>query len=102
MPIKKEYSQNKELCKVTFLIPKELGDQFERICVVVDFNDWNPSSDRCVQKESGAYLVSLMLGANKEYMFMYLGDDVNWLNEPSADKEVAGQYPGSFNSVILL
>ena len=102
MPIKKEYSENKEHCKVTFLIPKELGDQFEKICVVGDFNDWNPSSDRFIQKENGAYLVSLMLEANKEYMFMYLGDDVNWLNETSADKEVAGQYPGSFNSVILL
>ncbi len=102
MPLKKEYSQNKELCKVTFLIPEELGNQFEKICVVGDFNKWKPASHRFTKKEKdGAYSVALMLDANKEYAFRYLGNGVNWFNEPNADKEVPSYYPGSFNSVVV-
>ena len=42
MAIKKEYSQNKSECKVTFILPKELTDNFNKISVTGDFNNWSP------------------------------------------------------------
>jgi hypothetical protein len=103
MAIKKKYSKNKSLCKVTFLIPKEVGEQFEKITVVGDFNNWNPDEDRFVEKEKdGTFSVSLMLEGGKEYQFRYLGDGINWFNEPEADKEVESYYPGAYNSVVVV
>lgn len=103
MSIKKEYSQNKELCKVTFQISKKLGDQFGEISVVGDFNNWNPSANYFSETEKdGLYSVSVMLDANKEYQFRYLGDGVNWFNEPDANMEIESFYPGAHNSVVIV
>ena len=103
MAIKKKYSKDKTLCKVTFLIPKEIGEQFEKIAVVGDFNNWNPDADHFSETEKdGTFSATLMLESGKEYQFRYLGDGVNWFNEPDADKEVQSYYPGAVNSVIVV
>ncbi len=103
MSIKKEYSQNKELCKVTFKISKELGEQFEKVSVVGDFNNWNPNANYFSKTEkNGSYSVSVMLESNKEHQFRYLGDGVNWFNEPDANMEVESFYPGAHNSVVVV
>ena len=103
MSIKKEYSQNKELCKVTFQISKELGNQFDKVSVVGDFNKWNPSANYFSETEKdGSYLAVVMLESNQEHQFRYLGDGVNWFNEPDANMEVESFYPGAHNSVVVV
>jgi hypothetical protein len=103
MSIKKKYSKNKEVCKVTFQISKEIGDIFSKVSVVGDFNDWNPSANYFFETEKdGSYSVSIMLDSNKEYQFRYLGDGVNWFNEPDANMEIESFYPGFHNSVVFV
>jgi len=103
MSIKKKYSKNKKLCKVTFQISKEMGDQFSKVSVVGDFNNWDPSANYFSETEKdGSYSVSVMLESNQEHQFRYLGDGVNWFNEPDANMEIESFYPGFHNSVVIV
>jgi 1,4-alpha-glucan branching enzyme len=101
MPIKKEYSKDKSVCKVTFSLPREVAMQFDEIALVGDFNNWNPKDNLFSDVKEGFHSVSVELEANKEYQFRYLADGEVWLNESEADKHVATPY-GSENSVLIL
>ena len=102
MAIKKEYSRDKENCKVTFLIPKNLGNQFKTLCLVGDFNNWATNIDIFTETEAdGTYTATIVLPSNSEYQFRYLGDGVHWFNEDNADKEVETYFEGVKNSVII-
>ena len=102
MAIKKEYSTDKTICKVTFTIPKEIAEQFKEISLVGDFNNWDPKANLfSLIIKDGDHSVSVELKANKEYQFRYLGDSQTWLNEIEADKHVPNFY-GSENSYIFI
>ncbi len=102
MAIKKEYSKNGEICKVTFTIPREIAKDFKTISLVGDFNEWDPDANRFTETEkSGDYVVTIELPAGKKYQFRYLADGVQWFNEKDADGEVQ-TYVGSYNSVLEL
>ncbi|MFA3781618.1 isoamylase early set domain-containing protein [Melioribacteraceae bacterium 4301-Me] len=101
MPLKKEYSKDKAICKVTFILPKEIAEQFEEVALVGDFNNWDPKANLFYCMSRGVHVVSIELEAGKEYQFRYLADGEVWLNEAEADKHVATPY-GSENSVIVL
>ena len=45
MSIEKKYSKNKKNCKVTFTVPKEIGDRFHILSLVGDFNFWDPKEN---------------------------------------------------------
>ncbi len=103
MSLKKEYSKNKKNCKVTFTVPKEIGDRFQILSLVGDFNNWNPNTNIFSETEKdGAYSLSVVFDSNNEYQFRYLGDGVNWFNEHEADKEVGTYFPGANNSVVIV
>jgi len=103
MSLKKEYSKNKKNCKVTFTIPKEIGDRFQILSLVGDFNNWNPNTNIFSETEKdGTYSLSVVFDSNNEYQFRYLGDGVNWFNEHEADKEVDTYFPGANNSVVIV
>jgi len=103
MAIKKEYSKNKGNCKVTFTIPKEIGDRFRIISLVGDFNNWDPRANIFSETEKdGTYSVSVVFDSGNEYQFRYLGDGVHWFNEHEADGEVETYFPGSHNSVVIV
>jgi hypothetical protein len=101
MAIKKEYSTDKTICKVTFTIPKEIAEQFEEISLVGDFNNWDPKANLFLSKMEGVRSVSVELQTNKEYHFRYLGDSHTWLNDIDADKHVPNTF-GSENSYIFI
>lgn len=101
MPIKKEYSKDKSVCKVTFSLPREVAMQFDEIALVGDFNNWDPKANLFYCMRRGIHVVSIELESNKEYQFRYLADGEVWLNEAEADKHVATPY-GSENSVLVL
>ncbi len=103
MAIKKEYSRDKKSCKITFSIPKSLGEKFDTISLVGDFNNWDPSVNMFTETESdGTFTASVVLQSGKEYQFRYLGDGVHWFNEDEADKEVETYFEGANNSVIIV
>ena len=103
MSIEKKYSQNKKNCKVTFTIPKEIGDRFHVLSLVGDFNYWDPKESIFSETEKdGSYSISVVFDSNKEYQFRYLGDGVHWFNEDEADGEIATYFPGANNSVVIV
>lgn len=103
MAIKKEYSKDKKVCRVTFTILKEICENFEEICIVGDFNNWDPHQNKFSQKQpDGSSSIELVLEAGKEYQIRYLCDGQTWLNEPEADKQVLTNYGDSKNSVIVI
>ncbi len=102
MAIKKEYSKDKTICRVTFTLPKDIAEQFHEIAVVGDFNDWGSKVNRFAVTENDVHGVSVELETNKEYQFRYLGNGEVWLNETEADKTVSSPYGESKNSVIIV
>ena len=103
MAINKKYSQDKKLCQITFTIPKEICQNFDEICIVGDFNNWDPNQHKFSHKNpDGSSSIELVLDANKEYQFRYLCDGQIWLNEPEADAESLTHFGDAKNSLIVI
>jgi 1,4-alpha-glucan branching enzyme len=103
MAIKKEYSKDKKVCQVTFTLPKEISENFEEICIVGDFNNWDPHQHKFSHKNAdGSCSIEITLEANNEHKFRYLCDRQTWLNELEADKQNPTHYGDSKNSVIVI
>ncbi len=98
MAIKKEYSIDKTLCKVTFILPKEVSEQFDEVALVGDFNNWDHKADLFTKTNN---TITIELEAGKEYQFRYCGSGV-WLNEAEADKHVVNPFGDSENSVLII
>lgn len=103
MAITKKYSKDKKACQVTFTLPKKICENFKEICVVGDFNNWDPNQNKLSHKHSdGSSSIELVLQTGNEYQFRYLCDGQTWLNDPEADKENPTHYGDSKNSVISI
>jgi 1,4-alpha-glucan branching enzyme len=98
MPLKKEYSNDKTICKVTFTLPKEVAEQFEEVALVGDFNNWDHKANLFTKTNN---TITIELEAGKEYQFRYCGNGV-WLNEAEADKHMVNPFGESENSVLVL
>lgn len=98
MAIKKEYSKEKTICKVTFILPKEIAEQFDEVALVGDFNNWDHKANLFTKTNN---TIIIELEAGKEYQFRYCGGGV-WLNEAEADKHVINPFGDSENSVLIL
>ena len=101
MSVKKRYLKNNKDCRLTFTISKKIGDSFEKISVVGDFNDWNDEVNP-LKKSNGIYSASIKVPVGHKYQFRYLGDGVNWMNEKKADEEVPSPFGDSKNSIITV
>jgi len=103
MPITKRYSQDKKLCQVEFILPYEISKNFSEICVVGDFNGWDPHHDKLAHSSiDGNACIKITLETGIEYCFKYLCDNEVWLNEPDADKQVKTFFGDSYNSVLVI
>ena len=102
MSIKKKFLKSKSMYKVTFRVPKEIGDTAQAAHVVGEFNGWDDRATPMKKLKSGAFSTDLDLEQGREYQFRYLLDENNWLNDSDADKFVATPYGDSKNSVIVL
>ncbi len=103
MAVTKRYSSDKKICHVTFILPKEISENFGQVSLVGDFNDWDIHKDKFSHKSAnGLFSAGYDLDAGKEYQFRYLCDGQIWLNEPEADKKVLTHYGDSENSVIII
>ncbi len=103
MGIKKTYQPDRQLCKVTFKIPKEIGKKYKKAHVVGDFNNWNThATPMKKQKKDGSFILTVELEKNNEYQFRYLLDNEFWLIEEDADKQVPTYFQDAENSVLLV
>lgn len=103
MAIEKKYSADKKNCRIAFTIPKEVGENFNEISLVGDFNSWDPDKNGFSKNNAdGSFISEIELDAGKEYQFRYLCDGTTWLNEPDADKQEATSFGDSENSVIVI
>jgi hypothetical protein len=69
---------------VTFELPASIWA--ERITVVGDFNDWDPTAHPLVQtRDNENWHITLALQPNRTYRFRYLIDGRQWSNELHAD-----------------
>ena len=103
MAIIKKYSEDKSICHVTFILPKEISENFEQVGLVGDFNHWDIHKDKFSHKGStGLFSAEYDLEAGREYQFRYLGNGETWLNEPEADKQALTHFGDSENSVLII
>ncbi len=103
MAIKKKYQADGPTCKVTFSVPSDIADKYEKAYLVGDFNNWDTRATPMKKmKRNGSFSVTLELDIKKEYEFRYLFDDNFWSNEPEADKVVPTYFQDAENSVIIL
>lgn len=83
--------------KVTFSLPKD--HSYGKVSVVGDFNDWDPMANP-LKNHSKKYSTSVVLEAEKQYLFRYLCEDGCWINDPEADNYEPSGF-GSDNGVLL-
>jgi len=102
MSIKKQFLKSKPVCKVTFKVPKSLGEKADCAHVVGDFNGWSISATPMKKLKAGEFSATLNLETNHSYQFRYLLGDAEWGNDPDADEQTPTPYGDSYNSVIRL
>lgn len=98
----KEYLRNRQVCKVTFRLPRIAAPDAKSVCIVGDFNNWSIHSHPMQKLKTGDYAITLELESGKEYQFRYFIDEARWENDWDADKYVRSPYGDSDNSVVVV
>ena len=98
--IKKEYFKTKNICRVTFRLPKIAASDAKNVCIVGDFNNWNIYANPMKKLKKGDYTIKLDLEPGREYQFRYFIDESKWENDRNADKYVKSPYGRFDNSVV--
>lgn len=89
-------------CRVTFRLPSEAAAGAKKVCLVGDFNGWNPGAHPMKIFKNGACSITLDLEPGREYQYRFLIDDARWENDAFADKYGPSPYAGIDNSVVIL
>lgn len=100
--IKKEYLKTRNICRVTFRLPKIAAPNAKSVHIVGDFNNWNIHAHPMKKLKDGNYTITLELAPGGEYQFRYFIDEAKWENDWNADKYVKSPYGDSDNSVVVI
>lgn len=101
--MKKEYTANSTLAKVTFSLPAEAVGSATSVILLGDFNDWDWRKGIMLDKQDdGSFTKELELPVGASYQFRYVLDHVAWANDWEADGYVASPYPGVDNCIVEL
>ena len=96
--ITKEPLPDRRNVQVTFELPSSIWA--ERVNLVGDFNNWDPSKGAMRQGRSdGNWRITLILPVGRQYQFRYLVNGRDWHNDWHADEYVPNRY-GTDNSVV--
>ena len=90
--LRKNYSKTGKKCRVTFVLPADAGA--EAVCLVGEFNDWDPAAHQMKQLKNGSFSVSMWLKSDETYRFRYFLDNAKWENDWDADAYVPNEYGG--------
>jgi 1,4-alpha-glucan branching enzyme len=99
--LKKLYLKTKEICKVTFRLPKEAVPKASQVTLVGDFNQWDTNETPMQKMKNGDFKVTLELACDNEYKFRYLIDNTQWENDWQADEYTPNGF-GSDNSIVKI
>jgi len=99
--MKKEYFKAKNICRVTFRLPKIAATDAKSVYIVGDFNNWNIYANPMKKLKNGDYTTKVDLEPGKEYQYRYFIDESRWENDWHADKYVRSLYGDSDNSVVM-
>ena len=83
--------------RVTFAVPAI--DGCESLCLVGDFNEWNPTLHAMHRNDDGSWSLTLELEPGREYQYRYCTGGGIWHTDPAADAYAPNPY-GSDNSVV--
>lgn len=100
MALKKKYLKSKPRCKVTFAVSKEQVRDAGKVCLVGEFNGWNPSATPLRRLKDGSFTRTLDLENGHEYQFRYLIDGEIWISDPEADRFAFSPFGDCENSVV--
>lgn len=101
MSLKKQFLDD-DVCNVTFKYPKEAALEAQTVCLVGEFNDWNPTAMPMKRLKCGDFQVTISLQAGHQYQFRYLIDDTKWDNDWDADAYVPSPIGGVHNSLVVV
>jgi 1,4-alpha-glucan branching enzyme len=101
MSLKKQYIKTKPVCKVTFVVNKDIAASASKVNLTGDFNNWDIESIEMKKSKSGEFTATIELEKGKEYQFKYVVDGKVWINESEADKFVPNGFQ-SENSVVIV
>ncbi len=100
--LKKTYLKSRNACKVTFRLAWEAAYDAKQVCIVGEFNDWNPTATRMKKLKSGEFSVTLELEPGREYQYRYLIDNTRWENDWGADRYEVSPFGDCENSVVIV
>jgi len=96
MPIKKQFTKTKPVCKVTFSV---VAKDAQAVSVVGDFNAWDEFAGSLARQKNGTFKGVFDLPKDNSFEFRYLVDG-QYQNEPEADGSRYNDFAGAENSVI--
>ena len=96
MPIKKQFTKTKPVCKVTFSV---IAKDAQTVSVVGDFNAWDEPAGNLARQKNGTFKGVFDLPKDSSFEFRYLVDG-QYQNEPEADESRFNDFAGAENSVI--
>ncbi|HEY7021806.1 MAG TPA: isoamylase early set domain-containing protein [Ktedonobacterales bacterium] len=71
-----------QIARVTFTLPDSLWA--DTICLVGDFDGWNPAAHPLEHRRDGSWALTLDLPVGRTYEFYYLRDG-QWMSDSQAD-----------------
>ncbi|MEO5355872.1 MAG: isoamylase early set domain-containing protein [Nitrospirae bacterium YQR-1] len=98
----KNYVPGTNVCKVTFMLPKEATENAQKVTLTGDFNDWDTEATPLTKDKYGVFSVTVELEAETEHQYKFLIDAERWENDWNADryeKSCLGEFE---NSVVEL
>lgn len=102
MSLKKKNLKSKPVTKVTFRVPADLGRDAREVCLVGEFNNWNPGATPMKKLKSGEFTATVDLSQGARYHFRYLIDGTTWENDWEADEYRPSGLGDSENSVVIV
>jgi 1,4-alpha-glucan branching enzyme len=102
MSLEKRYLKSRPVSKVTFRLHPGAAPRAAKVCLVGDFNDWDPQATPMTRLRNGEFKVTVELEPGREYQFRYLIEDQIWENDWEADKYLPSGVAESENSVVVV
>ncbi|HXX63544.1 MAG TPA: isoamylase early set domain-containing protein [Bacteroidota bacterium] len=103
MSLMRELDFRGSFCRVTFTIAGTDAQGYSRACVAGDVNDRDINAHSMNRMlGDGSFSITIELPAGGQRQFRYLLGNDRWLNEPDADEQIPGAFPGGRNSVRSL
>lgn len=84
---------------VTFTVAEDAVNG-RTVCVVGDFNGWNPLRTP-LDKQGARYTATVLLDPGRRYRFRYLCEDGQWFNDEAADAYEPNEHGGNDGVIDL-